>query len=194
MPKVSVGKSAPVGQATSSLPEVEEVHMEIAPRMSLTLTPKRLAKKSAPQQEDSARVQKQVKIVVGKHKSHRNEGSSRAPSKDKGSIVPREEPTPPTYCWPKSMKELCGTMVHKVDKGYYALQMTDLSPRDPDSRMWARWPNLKTEQRVVAAEQWVTDLQADNEKLMAQLVEATHRLELSDKELNDVRADLSDVQ
>ncbi|RWW59596.1 hypothetical protein BHE74_00033456, partial [Ensete ventricosum] len=116
---VSVGKSAPVGQATSSLPEVEEVHMEIAPRMSLTLTPKRLAKKSAPQQEDSVR--------------------------NVGSMAKPEEFS-------------------------------------------------TAEQRVVAAEQWVTDLQADNEKLMAQLVEATHRLEFSDKELNDIQVDLSDVQ
>ncbi|RWW42526.1 hypothetical protein BHE74_00051916 [Ensete ventricosum] len=148
MLKVSVGKSAPIGQATSSLPEVEEVHMETAPRMSLTLTPKRLAKKSVPQQEDSARVQKQVKIAAGKHKSHRDEGSSRASSKDKGSVVPREEPTPPTYCRLKSMKELCGTMVHKDDKGYYALQMTNLPPRDPNSGMWARWPNLKSSAQV----------------------------------------------
>ncbi|RRT45835.1 hypothetical protein B296_00021023 [Ensete ventricosum] len=50
------------------------------------------------------------------------------------------------------------------------------------------------EQQAIAIEQRVTDLQADNEKLMAQLVKATHRLELFNKELNDAWVDLSDTQ
>ncbi|RRT67841.1 hypothetical protein B296_00007840 [Ensete ventricosum] len=36
---------------------------------------------------------------------------------------------------------------------------------------------------------WASDLQVDKEKLIAQLVEATNRLELSDRDLNDTRAD-----
>ncbi|RZR80928.1 hypothetical protein BHM03_00007038 [Ensete ventricosum] len=50
------------------------------------------------------------------------------------------------------------------------------------------------EQRVVAVEQRANDLQANNDKLMAQLVEVTQRMELSDKELNDAGADLFDAQ
>ncbi|RWW62275.1 hypothetical protein BHE74_00030607 [Ensete ventricosum] len=57
MPKVYTGKSTSVARATSSLPEVEEVHMEIAPRTSPTPTTKRPTEKSALQQGDSARVQ-----------------------------------------------------------------------------------------------------------------------------------------
>ncbi|RWW51615.1 hypothetical protein BHE74_00042075 [Ensete ventricosum] len=47
---------------------------------------------------------------------------------------------------------------------------------------------------ATVAEQRVIDLHTNNEKLMVQLVESTHRLELSDKELNDVRADLFKAQ
>ncbi|RWW05236.1 hypothetical protein GW17_00031506 [Ensete ventricosum] len=41
---------------------------------------------------------------------------------------------------------------------------------------------------------YATDLRGENEKLLAKLEEATRRLEILDKELNDVRGDLSDVQ
>ncbi|RWW72181.1 hypothetical protein BHE74_00020052 [Ensete ventricosum] len=41
---------------------------------------------------------------------------------------------------------------------------------------------------------WASDLQVDKEKLIAQLVEVTNRLELSDRDLNDTRADLSEAQ
>ncbi|RRT75678.1 hypothetical protein B296_00025042 [Ensete ventricosum] len=57
MPKVYTGKSTPVTRATSSPPEVEKVHMEIALRTSPTPTTKKPAEKSALQQEDSAQVQ-----------------------------------------------------------------------------------------------------------------------------------------
>ncbi|RZR86331.1 hypothetical protein BHM03_00013518 [Ensete ventricosum] len=57
------------------------------------------------------------------------------------------------------------------------------------------WSRVGDRIRVVGnhAEQWASDLQADK-KLMAQLLEATNRLELSDQDLNDIRADLSEAQ
>ncbi|RWW87272.1 hypothetical protein BHE74_00003908 [Ensete ventricosum] len=72
---------------------------------------------------------------MGKHKSRRGEGSSRVPSRDKEPIAPNDRPTFPVYRRPKSMKELCGTTICKDDKGYYALHMTDLPPRDSGSAM-----------------------------------------------------------
>ncbi|RRT55207.1 hypothetical protein B296_00038611 [Ensete ventricosum] len=50
------------------------------------------------------------------------------------------------------------------------------------------------EQWAITAERRATDLRGENEKLLAKLEEATRRLEILDKELNDVRGDLSDVQ
>ncbi|RWW03022.1 hypothetical protein GW17_00033866 [Ensete ventricosum] len=62
-------------------------------------------------------------------------------------------------------------------------------------RIKGRSPQVAAaEQRVVAVEQRANDLQANNDKLMAQLVEVTQRMELSDKELNDAGADLFDAQ
>ncbi|RRT59587.1 hypothetical protein B296_00043971 [Ensete ventricosum] len=51
-----------------------------------------------------------------------------------------------------------------------------------------------TEQRATTIEQQVIDLRAKNEKLLAELIEVTQRLEFSDKELNDASADLCDTQ
>ncbi|RWW22258.1 hypothetical protein GW17_00013559 [Ensete ventricosum] len=67
------------------------------------------------------------------------------------------------------MKDPCNTRVRKDDEGYYALQITDLTPKDPDSA-------------------------ANNAKMMSQLGEVTQRLEQADKELNEARAALSNNQ
>ncbi|RRT83555.1 hypothetical protein B296_00004249 [Ensete ventricosum] len=134
MPKVSVGKPMQATRATASASEVK-VPVEAAPRTTSTLTPKRPAKGSTSRHEDSGRAHKRVKVTVGKHKSWCSEGSSWVHSKDKEPFTPSGELVPPAYYQSKSMKELCGTTVHKNDEGYHALTMTDLPPRDPDSEM-----------------------------------------------------------
>ncbi|RWW00252.1 hypothetical protein GW17_00036788 [Ensete ventricosum] len=94
MPKVTTGKSTPAAQVSPPLPEVEEVHVEVAPRTILSATPKRPVEKSTPHQEDPARTHERTKVVVRKHKSRHGAGGSRAPSKGKGPTTSSEEPTP----------------------------------------------------------------------------------------------------
>ncbi|RWW10075.1 hypothetical protein BHE74_00012326 [Ensete ventricosum] len=53
---------------------------------------------------------------------------------------------------------------------------------------------VAAEQRATTIKLWVTDLCIENEKQLAELTEATQRLDLSDKELNDARADLCNVE
>ncbi|RRT76622.1 hypothetical protein B296_00028487 [Ensete ventricosum] len=135
MPKVLVGKSTPVARVTPSSLEVEEVRVEATLRTAQAPSPKRLIEKSVLRQEDPTRTHKRVKVAVGKHKSRHGEGSSRAPSKDKELVGPNEEPTLPSRCRSKSMKELCRTNVRKNDEDYYALHMTDPPSQDPDFEM-----------------------------------------------------------
>ncbi|RZS13059.1 hypothetical protein BHM03_00044586 [Ensete ventricosum] len=97
-------------------------------RAATALTPKRPTEVSTPHREGSTHTHKWIKMLVGKHKSQRGEGSSRARSKGKESGVLGGKPTQPAYRHPKLMKELCGMTVHKDDEGYYTLKMTDLPP------------------------------------------------------------------
>ncbi|KAJ8466174.1 hypothetical protein OPV22_028726 [Ensete ventricosum] len=62
------------------------------------------------------------------------------------------------------------------------------------SRSGTHGKKLRARLRALTTEQWASDLQVDKEKLIAQLVEVTNRLELSDRDLNDTRADLSEAQ
>ncbi|RZS09805.1 hypothetical protein BHM03_00040924 [Ensete ventricosum] len=71
-----------------SLLEVKDVPAEAAPISATATTPKKPTKGSMPPTEGSSHAHKQVKVTVGKHKSRRNEGSSRAHLKGK-------EPTEP---------------------------------------------------------------------------------------------------
>ncbi|RRT69667.1 hypothetical protein B296_00010058 [Ensete ventricosum] len=83
-------------------------------------------------------------VIIGKHKSHRSKGSSRAPFRDKELAASSEEPTPSVYRRLKSMKDLCRTTVHKYDEEYYVLQTVDLPPRDPNFEIRDQWLNLKS--------------------------------------------------
>ncbi|RZS27713.1 hypothetical protein BHM03_00061231 [Ensete ventricosum] len=67
-PKMSGGKNSSATRAESSPSEVEEISVET--------TPKRLVGSSAPEQAATAWPGKQVKMMVKKHKSHHDEGSS----------------------------------------------------------------------------------------------------------------------
>ncbi|RRT74963.1 hypothetical protein B296_00020713 [Ensete ventricosum] len=131
----------------------------------------------------------------------------------KESTVSSEELAPHVYQRPKSMKDLCRTAIRKNDEGYNVLHMVDLSSKDLDSEKQADGQTCRIQRKygmtlgrcdpeqVAAVEQWASaaeqqdvNLQTNNGKLMAQLVEVTQRMELSNKELNDVRADLTDAQ
>ncbi|RWW28646.1 hypothetical protein GW17_00006864 [Ensete ventricosum] len=134
MPKVPTRKPGLTAWAAVSSPEVQEVSAEVAPRGAIAPTPKRPIEGSTPH-------------LKGKE-----------PTASGG------EPAQPAYRCSKSMKEFFSTIVHKNDMGYYALQMTDLPPRDLGLAMQAWWETLKNSTR------------------------------LSDKELNDAPADLCDAQ
>ncbi|RZR88432.1 hypothetical protein BHM03_00016007 [Ensete ventricosum] len=69
----------------------------------------------------TARPEKRVKVVVRKHKSRRDEGSSHAATQGKEPATPSEDDLSPAYR-PKSMNDLCRTRVHKDDEGYYNSQ------------------------------------------------------------------------
>ncbi|RWW19765.1 hypothetical protein GW17_00016146, partial [Ensete ventricosum] len=75
-------------RATMSLLEVKDVLVEAAPISATAITPKKPTKGSMPPTEGSSHAHKQVKVTVGKHKSRRNEGSSRAYSKGKEPAEP----------------------------------------------------------------------------------------------------------
>ncbi|RWW05862.1 hypothetical protein GW17_00030839 [Ensete ventricosum] len=77
MPKVPTGKLGLAARATMSSPEVQEVPTEAALSVDAP-TPKRLAEGSIPPLVGSSHAHKRVKVTVGKHKSRRGDGSSRA--------------------------------------------------------------------------------------------------------------------
>ncbi|RRT83603.1 hypothetical protein B296_00015508 [Ensete ventricosum] len=143
MPKVSIGKPGLVARATMSSAKVKEVLTEAAPRSVTALTPKRPTEGSMPPPEGFPYVHKWVKVTTGKHKSRHGEGSSLTCSKGKETVASCGEPMQPVYLHPKSMKELFRMTMLKNDVEYYALQMTDLPPRDPDLEMRAQWETLK---------------------------------------------------
>ncbi|RZR83658.1 hypothetical protein BHM03_00010333 [Ensete ventricosum] len=105
-----------MARATTSVPEVVEVLAETAPRATSGLTPKRPFDGAASQPDDSARFLKRVKTLFRIYKSRHGEGGSRSHSKDKESIGSCEEPKQPLFHRPKSMKEICGTLVWKDEE------------------------------------------------------------------------------
>ncbi|RZR97191.1 hypothetical protein BHM03_00026317, partial [Ensete ventricosum] len=143
MLKVLTGQPGSTTRAIVSSLEVQEVPAEAALRSATAPTLKRPSEGLMPPPEGSSRAHKRVKVTVGKHKSRCGDGSSQAHSKCKEPTALGGEPAQPTYCHPKSMRELFKMIVHKNDVGYYALQMTDLRPWDPNLEMQARWKALK---------------------------------------------------
>ncbi|RZS16332.1 hypothetical protein BHM03_00048299 [Ensete ventricosum] len=209
------GKGAPAVDPESAQPEVEVMHPEASR--------KRPAGSSAPDPTATGRPRKWVKIAVRRHKAHRDEGSSRRVNRERESEVSMGD-TSPTYCRPKSMRDLCGMRVQEDDKGYYVLQMADWAPRDSSAAMQARWSNLLYQSRVwddsEAASEFdrgvlhltlAKDLYtlpsevliaraakqivlADNAKLKSGLDELSSRLDKADKEPNKLREGLVESQ
>ncbi|RWW20516.1 hypothetical protein BHE74_00004926 [Ensete ventricosum] len=121
--KIGTGSSA-----TVSLPKVRKVPIGITPRVASAPTPKRPIEGLTPHPDGSARTHKRVKMTTVRHKSHCARIAHTPPSKiNEGTI--RDDR-------------------HKDNEGYYALHMTDLPPRDPDSKMQAWWEALKNSARV----------------------------------------------
>ncbi|RWW03723.1 hypothetical protein GW17_00033096 [Ensete ventricosum] len=127
-PRTSGGKSAPVAGPESAQPEVEVIHMEASA--------KRLVGSPVTDQATADRPDKWVKIAVRKHKSHRDEGSSRRATRKRELEVSTEDSSP-TYCQPKLMKDLCGMWVREDDKDYYVLQMAEWAPKDSTAKQIA---------------------------------------------------------
>ncbi|RZR85662.1 hypothetical protein BHM03_00012681 [Ensete ventricosum] len=87
-PRMPGGKSAPVAGLESAQPEVEVIHMEASA--------KRPVGSPVVDQATASRPDKQVKIVVRKHKSHRSEGSSWRATREREPEVSVEDSSP-TY-------------------------------------------------------------------------------------------------
>ncbi|RWW75448.1 hypothetical protein BHE74_00016525 [Ensete ventricosum] len=111
-PRMSGWKSAPAAGPESTQPEVEVIHMETST--------KRHVGSMVADQATTGRPGKWVKIAVRKHKSRRDEGSSRWATREREPEVSAEDSSP-TYRQPKSMKDLCGIQVREDEEGYYIL-------------------------------------------------------------------------
>ncbi|RZS19336.1 hypothetical protein BHM03_00051728 [Ensete ventricosum] len=138
-PRTSGGKSAPIAGPESAQPEVEVIHMEASA--------KRPVGNPVTDQATAGRPDKRVKIAVRKHKSQRDEGSSRRATREREPEVSTEDSSL-TYCRPKLMKDLCGMRVREDDKDYYVLQMAEWAPKDSSAAMRARWLNLSYQTRA----------------------------------------------
>ncbi|RRT69508.1 hypothetical protein B296_00037318 [Ensete ventricosum] len=222
MPKVSGGKPSAT-RAVAPAREVSETLSNEARRSSS----KRPSDGSAPQSGDPTRKHKKVKVLLRRHKSRRDEGGSQSHSRGKepaglveelkASKESVEEIVALVSHRPKSMKNLCETLVRKDDEGYYALYMSDLALQDPDKEMRARRSgsrlimfmgyritNLQQEidalksgggpEAVVAAEERATELEKELETIKHERDEALQQLETSVKELNEARGDLSEAR
>ncbi|RZR88296.1 hypothetical protein BHM03_00015839 [Ensete ventricosum] len=150
MPKVSGGKPSAT-RAVAPAQEVSETLSNEARRSSS----KRPSDGLAPQSGDPTRKHKKVKVLLRRHKSHRDEGGSHSHSRGKESAglveeleASVEEIVALVFHRPKSMKNLCETLVRKDDEGYYALYMSDLALQDPDKEMRARWESLKNSTKI----------------------------------------------
>ncbi|RRT38855.1 hypothetical protein B296_00053894 [Ensete ventricosum] len=105
-------------------------------------------------------------VVVRKHKSHRDEGSSHAATQGKEPATPSEDDSSPAYRL-KSMNDLHGTRVHKDDEGYYF-------------------------GRGVLHPYLAKDLYILPSKIL--MAQAAKQIVLADKELNEAQAALADSQ
>ncbi|RRT46385.1 hypothetical protein B296_00051802 [Ensete ventricosum] len=195
-PKMPGGKSAPAARPESAQPEVEVIHTEASA--------KRLVESPVADQATSGRPSKQIKIMVRKHKSHRNEGSSRPAAREREPEVSVDDSSP-TYRRPKSMRDLCGMRVREDNEGYYVLQMTDWAPKDSTAKqiVMGHHYQMALLDRVHDSGRLVThmgnrasllELEADNAKLRSGVDKLTDRLEEADKELNKLREGLAESQ
>ncbi|RZS11922.1 hypothetical protein BHM03_00043286 [Ensete ventricosum] len=178
-PRMPGWKSAPAAGPESTQPEVEVIHMETST--------KRHVGSMVADQATTGRPGKWVKIAVRKHKSRRDEGSSRWATREREPEVSAEDSSP-TYRQPKSMKDLCGIQVREDEEGYYILQMANWALKDSSAVMRARWPNLLYQDRRV------DELQADNAKLRSGVDKLTSRLEHANKEIDELREGLAASQ
>ncbi|RZS19625.1 hypothetical protein BHM03_00052053 [Ensete ventricosum] len=188
MPKVPTGKLGLAARATMSSPEVQEVPTEAALSVDAP-TPKRLAEGSIPPLVGSSHAHKRVKVTVGKHKSRRGDGSSRAyccigwgdratrvslPQVNEGAVRDNAR----VWDDPQVATKFGRAVLHpQLAKELYSLLFEVLLAR-----------------RATTVEQHAANLRAKNKKMLAELAEVTQRLEFSDNELNDATTNLCDAQ
>ncbi|RRT45293.1 hypothetical protein B296_00037115 [Ensete ventricosum] len=178
MLKVSGGKTL-AAQSVASTQGVDRVPPTEAPKSSS----KRPFDSPVPSDDPSWR-HKKVKILSQKHKSRHGKGGLQSHSKGKEPAEPIKEPetlvesteedASPVFRRPRSMKDLFKTKVHKDDID--ALE----SRGGPEA--------------VVAAEERASELEKELEKTKRERDEALQRLEASDKELNEARGNLFEIQ
>ncbi|RRT69004.1 hypothetical protein B296_00021604 [Ensete ventricosum] len=120
-PRMPRGKSAPVAGPESAQPEVELIHTKASA--------KQLVGSPVVDQATAGRPGKWVKIAVRKHKSHRDEGSSRRAAREREMEVSAEDSSL-TYRRPKSMRDLCSMYPYGEDEGgqghHYHMTLLDM--------------------------------------------------------------------
>ncbi|RZS17960.1 hypothetical protein BHM03_00050165 [Ensete ventricosum] len=206
MPKVSGGK-LPTTHARASAREVGGTPPTETSRSKWS------SDALVQQTDDLAWRHKKVKILSRRHKSYRDEGGldliPRVKSRRrqlKSSRCP-SSPSRRSRCWsstnPKSMKDLCGTKVQKDDAGWSLFDRVHDAGR-LITFMDYRITSLQQEidalksgghlEAMATTEERATKLERELEKTKHERDEALQRLEISDKELNGARGDLSEAQ
>ncbi|RWW67678.1 hypothetical protein BHE74_00024857 [Ensete ventricosum] len=160
----------------------------------------------------------------GGSRSHSKGKEPVAPVEEPEMLMESDEgDASPVHHRPRSMKDLFKTKVHKDDAGYYALHMSDLGHQDPDkemilialfdrvhdagrlitfidyciSHLQQEINTLKSggvSEAVAKAEEHASELEQELEKTKRERDKALQRLEASEKELNEVRSNLTEIQ
>ncbi|RWW57647.1 hypothetical protein BHE74_00035546 [Ensete ventricosum] len=121
-----------------------------------------------------------------------------------GKCPGAEEDVSLVFHRPRSMKDLFKTTIYKDDACYYALHMFErglLHPQLawelytlPSEVLLARVARVLTIVAIAKVEGRASELERELEKTKRERDEALQRLEASDKELNKVRSNLSEIQ
>ncbi|RWV94478.1 hypothetical protein GW17_00042979 [Ensete ventricosum] len=211
MPKMSIGKSTLVAQVAPSSPEVEEVRVKATSGTAQAPTPKRADGRPASPQKDG----KVAPRIYRRPKSMKDLCGTTVRKDDEGYYIlqitdlhPRDPDFELGVLHPQLAKELyvlpSEVLIAQATKQivlghHYQMALLDrvhdigqlVTIMDHNAaNLQQEIENLKSGS---GPKQVATAEERANEKLMAQLVEATQRMELSDKELNGVRAGLSDA-
>ncbi|RWW67359.1 hypothetical protein BHE74_00025204 [Ensete ventricosum] len=190
MPRVSRGQT-PAARSSAPTREVREVPPTEAPRSSS----KRPSDASIPP-DNPAQRHKKVKILSRRHKSRHGEGGSRSHSKGKEPAMSVEEPEGQAesldeagmsiFVRPKSMKDMCSTKsdhaaAEEFERGLLHPQLA--------RELYTLSSEVLLAQAAKEMVLRVAELERELARTQQERTEALHRLEASDKELNEVRGD-----
>ncbi|RRT83245.1 hypothetical protein B296_00000413 [Ensete ventricosum] len=210
MSKVSGGKTPSIRAAVSAR------EVDISPvRETLKTSSKRLIDTPNEHTDDPARRHKKVKILSWRHKSRHGEGGSRSHSKGKEPIEEpemlgdsAEEDVSSVFHCLRSMKDLFKTKVggaEELDEGLERpvgcrrVREGTPPPAAGAGAVYTPLGGVASSSRqgdgieaVAKAEERASELEKELDKTKRQWDEALQRLEASDKELNEVRSNLSE--